>query len=148
MQNIWRNDNALELLATMIQNTAPDGIAIEMVASYGMAGGAEVFDTGYWAGRFAELAHRWRVPVQLVYRKDVKMNLCHAMRGKDSNIRQALIDRFGPGKEKAIGTKAQRGPCYGIRKDIWSALAVAVYTFDTLTEEQLAEMNKPYSQDG
>jgi hypothetical protein len=147
-QNIWHNDNALELLKTMINNTAPDVISIEMVASYGMAVGAEVFDTCYWAGRFAELAHRWRVPVLLVYRKDVKMHLCHSMRAKDSNIRQALIDRFGPGKEKAIGTKDNRGPCYGIRKDIWSALAVAVYTLDTLTDEQLAEINKPYSQNG
>lgn len=145
MQRIWNNHDALEILnSPMINETNPDVISIEMVASYGMPVGAEVFDTCYWAGRFAQLAHRWSVPVQLVYRKDVKMHLCNSMRAKDSNIRQALIDRYGPGKEKAIGNKYDRGPCYGIKKDIWSALAVAVYTFDTLTDEQLAEMNKPY----
>lgn len=145
MQRIWNNHDALEILnSPMINETNPDVISIEMVGSYGMPVGAEVFDTCYWVGRFAQLAHRWSVPVQLVYRKDVKIHLCNSMRAKDSNIRQALIDRYGPGKEKAIGNKYDRGPCYGIKKDIWSALAVAVYTFDTLTDEQLAEMNKPY----
>jgi len=103
-------------------------LAIEMVACYGMPVGAEVFDTCVWIGRFVEawqpLAHSF------VYRKDVKIHLCGSMLAKDSNIRQALIDRFG-GKEKAIGKKATPGPLYGIKKDMWSALAVAVTFADT-----------------
>jgi hypothetical protein len=42
-----------------------------------------------------------------------------------------MIDRFGPGKEKAIGRKATPGPLYGVKKDIWSALAIACYHLDT-----------------
>ena len=98
-------------------------LVVEMVASYGMPVGAEVFETCVWIGRFIEC---WNGPWSLLYRKDVKMALCGNMRAKDSNIRQALIDRFGPGKDKAIGLKATPGPLYGVKKDVWAALGVAV----------------------
>jgi len=48
----------------------------------------------------------------------------------DSTIRQAMLDRYGPGREKAIGKKKSPGPLYGIRKDEWQALALAVTFFD------------------
>jgi hypothetical protein len=101
-------------------------LSIEMVASYGMAVGASVFETCVWAGRFIE---RWSGPggwaLERVYRRDVKLHLCNSARAKDANVRQALIDRYG-GKEKAIGKKASPGPLYGLSGDCWSALAVAV----------------------
>ena len=101
-------------------------VAIEMIASYGMAVGKTVFETVFWIGRFYDLCKRLRAEsVDRVYRKDVKMYLCNSMRAKDSNIRQALIDRIGP-----IGKKNNPGPLYKIRgsggKDIWAALSVAV----------------------
>ena len=99
-----------------------DHLAIEMVASYGMPVGAEVFQTVLWAGRFIE---RFDGPHTLVYRKDVKLHLCQSPRANDATIRQALIDRFG-GKEAAIGRKATPGPLYGIKGDVWSALAVGL----------------------
>ena len=100
----------------------PDVVVIEKVESYGMAVGAEVFDTVLWAGRFAEAAHR--VPVVMLPRRAVKLALCGDSRAKDANIRQALIDRFGG--SAAIGRKAAPGPLYGISRDVWSALAIAV----------------------
>lgn len=107
---------------------------IEMVASYGMAVGREVFETVYWIGRFAD---RWEqrsgIAADRRVRRDVKMHLCHNNSAKDANIRAALIDKFGPGKEKAIGKKASPGPLYGVAGDEWAALALAV-TF--------AEMNR------
>ena len=107
-----------------------DLLAIEMVASYGMPVGKTVFETCVWIGRFMERYYsQWTNPkkdsVRWVYRKDVKMHLCQTMRAKDSNIRQALIDRFG-----APGTKKSQGLLYGVSKDIWAALAVAVYQYD------------------
>lgn len=108
-------------------------LAVEMIASYGMPVGREVFETCVWIGRFLEA---WcSVPHAKVYRKDVKMHLCGSPRAKDPNIRQALIDKFGPGKEKAIGTKANPGPLYGFKADMWAALGVAV----TYAESQRQE---------
>jgi len=105
-------------------------LAVEMIASYGMPVGKTVFDTCLWIGRFIEA---WGGPYELVYRKDVKMHLCGTTRAKDSNVRQSLIDRFGPGKAKAIGLKKTPGPLYGFKADMWAALAVAV-TFADLHE--------------
>jgi hypothetical protein len=98
-------------------------VTIEMIASYGMPVGSEVFDTCVWIGRFIEA---WRGSYTLMFRREVKLHLCGQARAKDPNVRQALIDRFGPGREKAIGTKKQPGPLYGVSADVWSALAVAV----------------------
>ena len=108
-----------ETLLGMIEDSVHcDHMAIEMVQSFGMAVGAEVFETVYWIGRFCQASP---VPVTRVFRSDVKMHLCQSMRAKDGNIRQALIDRFGPpGKKKAPGAT------YGLSGDMWSALAVAV----------------------
>ena len=67
-------------------------LAIEMVASYGMPVGREVFETCFWAGMFWQAANV--KDKRLIYRMDEKLNLCHDSRAKDANIRQALIDRF------------------------------------------------------
>lgn len=81
-------------------NTQYDMAVIEMVASYGMAVGETVFETCVAIGQFKEIAMRQDIPVKFIYRKDEKMNLCQSMRAKDSNIRQALIDRFGVVRHK------------------------------------------------
>jgi hypothetical protein len=103
-------------------------LVIEMIASYGMPVGAEVFETAFWIGKFAQ---RWEDSNPFEYaarikRKEVVLHLCNNPRGSDANVRAALIDRFGPGKGRAIGKKAAPGPLYGIKKDEWAALAVAV----------------------
>lgn len=105
-----------------------DELAVEMIASYGMAVGAEVFETCVWIGRFIE---RWSgCSHRLVYRREVKLHLCGSPRAKDPNVRQALIDLYG-GKEKAVGTKKSPGPLYGISGDVWAALGVAVTAAET-----------------
>ncbi len=101
-------------------------IVIEMVASYGMAVGKTIFETCVWIGKFTREAEINNIPVEFVYRKDIKMHLCQSMRAKDSNIMQALKDRYGE-----VGCKSKPGPLYGVKKDIWSALAVATYYNDT-----------------
>ncbi len=113
-----------------------DNVVIEMIASYGMPVGKEVFETCVWIGRFMEvvLSNTGCAGCSLVYRKDVKMHLCNSARAKDPNIRQAIIDRFEPtggGKLPQVGTSKQPGPLYGVSNDIWAALGVAITFHDT-----------------
>ena len=114
-----------EKLSLAIQHAEYDKLVIEMVACYGMPVGKEVFDTCVWIGRFIQEAYELGIDCDYIYRKEEKMNLCNSMKAKDSNIRQALIDRFG-----TAGTKKNPGWFYGFKADIWSAYAVAVTYLD------------------
>lgn len=103
-------------------------LAIEMVASYGMAVGREVFETVRWIGRFQQA---WAEPdnVRLVYRREVKLYLCGTAAAKDPNVRQALLDLYpttGGGATPQVGTKSQPGPLYGMSSHTWPALGVAL----------------------
>ena len=102
-------------------------VVFEQVESFGMAVGRDVFETVFETGRMFQVVAR---VAQRLSRKAVKMHLCHSMRAKDSNIRAALIDRFGGSKAAAIGLKKTPGPLYGVRSHEWSALALAVTWFD------------------
>jgi hypothetical protein len=95
-------------------------VVCEQIQSFGMAVGATTFQTVRWEGRFWESCEREKVPFKFVTRMQVKQAICHDARAKDMNIRQALIDRYGP-----QGTKRNKGATYGISKDVWSALAIA-----------------------
>ncbi len=105
-------------------------LVIEQIAAMGMAVGAEVFETCFWSGRFAQA---WHGPLERVKRHEVKMHLCGNMRAKDANIRVALMDRFGG--SQSVGKKKTPGPLFGISGDQWSALAVAVTWFETRAEK-------------
>lgn len=104
-------------------------VAIEMVASYGMPVGMEVFDTCVWIGRFAQAARGHRI--ELIYRQEEKLYLCGNLKAKDSNIMQALVDRYAPGQpNRGKGTVKNPGFFHGFSKDIWAAMAVATVYFD------------------
>lgn len=128
----WKKAPNSEILNGLDEDLAADRLAIEMIASYGMAVGADVFETCVWIGRFIE---RWtgraRPEPLRIYRREVKLHLCQSPRAKDANVRQALIDRYGPGKDRAIGRKATPGPLYGMAGDCWAALGVAVTAVET-----------------
>jgi hypothetical protein len=64
-----------------------------------------------------------------LYRSVVRGHL-RCMKGGDAAVRAALIERFGPFKEDAIGKKSKPGPLFGIASHEWSALALAVTWFD------------------
>jgi hypothetical protein len=120
----------------LIRVTGYDHLSIEMIASYGMAVGKEVFDTCVWIGRFVQ-HHNNRVAefadCVLVYRREVKLHHCHSAKAKDANITQALIDRFAYGEpNRGKGTKAEPGWFYGFAADIWQAYALAVHASDSM----------------
>ena len=97
-------------------------LVIEQIKSMGMPVSDTIFDTVFWTGRFCQA---WKGPFFRVPRMDVKMHICNDSRAKDSNIRQALINRFGP-----PGTKKEMGLTYGLKKDLWQAFGLAVTFWD------------------
>lgn len=106
---------------------AIDGIVIEKIQSFGMAVGAEVFETVFWSGRFYQAFSGYKARIT---RMRVKEIICHSHNAKDANIRQALIDRFG-----APGTAKSPGPTFGLVADLWAAFAVGVTFFDMRAEK-------------
>lgn len=128
------NTTIIDLIGMQGNNT---DVVIEMVASYGMAVGQTVFDTCVWIGRFMQCNPK---KSSTLFRKDVKMNICGQTRAKDSNIRQALIDRFSYERHKAKGgkgTKKDPGFFYGFKSDIWAAYALGVTYLDITKKESL-----------
>jgi hypothetical protein len=103
-------------------------VVCEMVACYGMAVGETIFETCTWIGSYRQACRDRSSGIffDRIFRKDIKIHLCNSMRAKDANVIQVLKDRFG---EK--GTKKKKGLLYGIKKDEWQALAVAVTYAET-----------------
>lgn len=119
---IWNNGELIFALKQSTHGTC----GIEMVASYGMPVGKDIFDTCVWIGRFQQELYNKGWQVHLIYRRDVKLHHCGQARAKDNNIRQVLIDKYG---EK--GTKDNPGITYGLKADLWQAFALATYMTET-----------------
>lgn len=117
------------------ENYPIDYVAIEGIQSFGMPVGQTTFETCYFIGRLLEQFEGFDIEPTLIYRSEEKMLLCNSMRAKDSNIRQALVDRFAkdtPNKGK--GTKKDPGYFYGFKSDIYAALAVACVFYEKMNE--------------
>lgn len=118
-----------------------DTFFIEDIEGMGLEVGKNVFQTVKWLGKFIE-AYEYSTKKKAVeiFRGDEKITLCGAktfvnpITGKrkavsDSQIRQAVIDRFPPlggGKTPQVGTKKEPGPLYGVTGHCWQALAVLI----------------------
>ena len=100
--------------------TEPDICVIEQVAGMGMVVGETVFETAVWSGRFWQFLLGLGYKVDRIKRNAIKNILCGSSRAKDKNIRQRLIDIYGE-----QGTKKSPGKTYGMKADMWAALAVA-----------------------
>ena len=123
---ITANDVLVRALRT---GGLPDVVVIEKIESYGMAVGAEVFDTVRWAGRFDEAAHR--VPVVMLPRRAVKLALCGDSPGEG---RQHPPGAHRPLRRLGRADRPQGHPRAAVRhrQDVWSALAIAVtYTIQS-----------------
>lgn len=123
-------------------------VALEMIASYGMAVGREVFETCLYIGQLMQMMDDNYIPCKLIYRREVKENICYNGKAKDKDIRQALIDEFpreGGGKQPQIGTKKEPGRLYGVTSHIWAALGVAI-THAKLENKYNPDINKDMSR--
>ena len=137
------NDRLIEVVHDYAVTHASAGrIACEMIASYGMPVGAEIFHTCLWIGRVVQVAADMGTPVRLVYRREVKLHLCESPRARDGNVTAALVDRFARGPNRGKGTKAAPGWFYGFAGDIWSAYAVGVTAIETAGQEWVARRGR------
>jgi hypothetical protein len=131
------NADLLRRLSSRWRGNEISAIVLEQIESFGMAVGREVFETVFWTGRFFDRAQHTTPTVDRMPRRTVKLHLCQSARAQDSNIRVALLDRFG-GKERAIGKKKSAGPLFGIKSHEWSALAIAVTYWDQAVSNRKA----------
>ena len=121
-----------EDIRALVATAAPGRLVIEMIASYGMGVGTEVFETCVWIGRFLETWERQgvhRLPAERLTRIQVKSAICHSANAKDKNIRQALIDHYG-----GPACIRKGGALYKVKADEWAALAVGVTALNTQNE--------------
>lgn len=142
------------------QSKSQTTLVIESMVNYGVNVGDDVFEAVRWIGRFEEVwAAGEEGVVKYVKRATVKAHLCGSSSVKDSDVRAALIHRWG-GEDAAIGgakckackgrgsVKKQpcqlcgglgqltpKGPLHGLAGDCWSALAIATTWHD---EQQAA----------
>lgn len=134
-------------------------VLVETPSPRGMPTAAEEMDTLIQIGRIIDTCEAQQLPWSMVFRGPVKLHLTGKVAANDSNIRQALIDRFG-GDTIAVGGKKCKackgkgwrgrkhdpcevgtsdgdicwesvpGPLYGVTSHAWAALAVACYWVD------------------
>lgn len=130
-----KNEELLEdITERFIYDAAIHTVAIEMIQSLGMAVGKDVFDTCVWIGRFIQALVN-DLDFDYVYRNEEKICLCGSMKAKDTNIKQALINRYAKHDFKnGKGVKKNPDTFYGVAKDVWSAIAVGVTYYELLKE--------------
>ncbi len=132
------NNSAIEYTISCHQKTP---MVIEMVGHYGkkMPVGKTIFWTCIWIGRF------WKTHGQcdLILRKTVAAHVGGSARANDSKIIQNICYRYGAVDiETAKGTKNAPGPLYGMKRDLWQALALAI----TYTEREDLDIMLPYTK--
>lgn len=129
---IFDNDELLTQIADgLVNESGANAVVFEQIESFGMAVGREVFETVFQTGRMFQAVFDFReraCKVDRLVRRVIKVHLCQSARAQDSNIRAALMDRFGG--LNAVGVKKSPGPLYGIKSHEWAALAVAVTWYD------------------
>lgn len=126
-----KNDSLLEI----VKNEKYEKLIYEEFQSYGMPIGVTTIKSITWNGRFIQSALDRGIKVVSVYRKDEKLVLCNSMKAKDSNIRQALINRYAKHDFKnGKGTKKNPDTFYGVSNDVWAAIAVGVTCYELESE--------------
>ena len=105
-------------------------VVYEQMQSYGKQYiGREVYETVFDCGRIVQTMVRAWHPILQVFpmpRKTAVTIVTGNPRANDAAVRAALIDRFGPGKDRAVGTVKNPGPLHGIKTHLWAALALCV----------------------
>ena len=134
---------ANDALMQIIKNDDYDQLVYEQFQSFGKAVGESTIESILWNGRLIQAAMDRGISVDRIYRKEEKLCLCNTLRAKDANIRQALIDRYAKtDKKNGKGTKKEPDVFFGVKKDVWSAIAVGVTWMEKMEEEKRENENE------
>lgn len=127
-----------EELLDIVKTEKYKKLVYEEFQSFGMPMGISTIKSITWNGRYIQSALDMGKEVHHVTRKEEKLCLCGSLKAKDSNIRQALIDRYAKFDFKTgKGTKKNPDTFHGVSKDAWQAIAVGVtYYENEQTKEQ------------
>jgi hypothetical protein len=144
-QKIILNKNKLsncEFLNLLRQHSFQDTIeivAIEMISSYGMAVGQEIFDSCVWLGRYVEICSKMGLKYKFIFRKTIKMHHCGSVQAKDGNVNKVLQQKYGkdnstkePNKVYINEFTEKNNSAKYMNNDLWAAFALATY----ITEEK------------
>jgi hypothetical protein len=123
------NDEVRNWILAHLDSHNVSALAVEGIQPMGMAVGKTVFDTAFFVGHLQELLTATGPKVVLkVNRTRIKLHHTGGTKANDSQIRAALIARFGE-----PGNKKNPGVLFGVANDIWSSTAIAVWAHDVLT---------------
>jgi hypothetical protein len=124
-RGLWENGELREAFSRLIRLNEIDVVAIEMVQSYGTTVGRSTFTTVLFVGGISQIARDYKEDNRIkngVRKPDLKYYGRPTIKAQvggrtDSQIRSSLRMRYGEAKK---GEKLE-----GVKKDIWSALALA-----------------------
>ena len=124
-KDFLENEKFIERILTLTF----DEVAIEKIVSLGMPIGATTIDTIFFNGRLYEIFKKLKKVPFWYPRIDIKMHLCHTTRAKDTNVRTALVNRFGePSTKKNPHNKYNElNDKIYFGSHFWSCLGIAVY---------------------
>lgn len=93
----------------------------------------QVVDTAIELGRFVECWAGQGERFELFSRTDVKKQLLGRATGNDTEVRAAVVDRYGGDMKAAKGTKAAPGPLYGFSgTHLYAAAALGIAYLERL----------------
>lgn len=122
LSGVLPNDDVLKIIA----DDNSDVMAIELFVATGQPLADESLYTVRWEERF-RLASGDPEQVLMIPRRQVKKAVGVDHRADDARVNAALRQIVG---EK--GTKANPGPCYGMKSHAWAALGVAYAAYKQL----------------
>lgn len=153
-KHILPNVELIERLKNFCKTHDVKIVLIEMSASYGMAVGMPVLMNCFIIGLFSQLFKQFDIPVKLIFRKTVKLELCGSIKGvNDSAVNITLQDMYWG--QPGCKTKKNINPFYNneetllndarfdMQNDIWSSLAIlTVYLNNPKCVENQVELSK------
>lgn len=89
----------------------------------------QILQTAVWVGRFWQSWYDfYGTDPKIISRRDVKKILLgHGGSAQDKHVMENIIKRYGgETRQQVVGTQKNPGPLYGVKGDIWAALAVAL----------------------